>query len=112
MDAILDLLDHHRLVNIYAAVVELDLAEEGHDVETRQGIAHLARIQRSRILDRLLEGEAGRGRLGDVVVGRRAAPKFWLYALAFAVTDRKKEGLVLTCCRPRGPSLPELGFGP
>ena len=42
--AMLNLLHHHRLIDVDAAAVELDLAEERHDVQRGKRIAHLRRV--------------------------------------------------------------------
>src|SRR5579864_4108628 len=79
--AVLDLFDDHRLVDVDAAAVELDLAEEGHDVETGERIPDLAGVEGPGRLNRFLEGEAGCRRLRDVVVGRFAAAVLLLVGL-------------------------------
>src|SRR5260370_25227758 len=67
--AVLDLLDNHRLVDVGAARVELDLAEEDRHVQRRERVANLLGIQRARILHCPLPGPARSGRLGDEVAG-------------------------------------------
>src|SRR5713226_9713342 len=54
VDAVLDLLHDHRLVNVDPAAVELDLPEEHRHVERRECISNLLRIERTGILDRPL----------------------------------------------------------
>src|SRR5260370_16928306 len=80
--AVLDLLDNHRLVDVDAARVELDLAEEDRHVQRRERVANLLGIQRARILDCPLQGQARSGRLGDVVVGIAASTQLPLVTAA------------------------------
>src|SRR5712692_10726028 len=66
VDAVLDLLHDHGLVDVDPAAVELDLPEEHSYVQGRERIADLGRIERPGVFDRALQGQAGGSRLGDV----------------------------------------------
>src|SRR5258708_15654651 len=75
--AVLDLLDDHRLVDVDAARVELDLAEEDRYVQRRERVAYLLGVQPARILDGTLQSQARSGGLRDVVIriaGSRGLP--------------------------------------
>src|SRR5690348_9611110 len=65
--AALDLDGRHRLGDVGAAAIELELAVEGHHVQVRQGVAHLLRVNRAGLLDSELEGKAAGGGLGGLV---------------------------------------------
>ena len=79
----LDLLHDHRLVDVEAAAVELDLAEERHHVQGRERISDLLRIQRVRILDRAL------GKDADYVYGGSQWTPQVKYTPAFYLTVPK-----------------------
>src|SRR5438046_4530257 len=78
MGPVLDLLDDHRLEGIDPAAVELDLTEEGHDIQAGRRVAHLARIEGTGILDRLLRGEECSRRLRNVIGCSYAAAEYSL----------------------------------
>src|SRR2546422_712989 len=60
----LDLLDVHGLGDVRPAVIELDFAKEGVEVDIGQRLAHAIRGGRASPLDRHLEGETGGGGRG------------------------------------------------
>src|SRR5260370_10104105 len=59
VDAVLDLLDDHRLVNVDPPAVGLDLSEEHRHVQGRKRVAHLRRLEAPGGFDRAPEGPAG-----------------------------------------------------
>src|SRR5690349_23888660 len=65
--AALDLDGRHRLGELGAGRVELQLAVEGHHVQVCQGVTYLLGVNRAGLLDGELEGETGRGGLGGLV---------------------------------------------
>src|SRR5260370_36969844 len=66
VDAVLDRLDDHRLVNVDPPAVELYLSEEHRHVQGRKRVAPLWRIERPGAFDRALEVQAGWRRAGDI----------------------------------------------
>src|ERR1700681_3183806 len=67
--SVLDLVDDHRLVHVEAAGVEFENAVDRRDVELRQRVAHLGRVERAGPFDRVLERQARRRRFRIVIVG-------------------------------------------
>src|SRR2546426_9085580 len=64
----LDLLDVHGLGDVRPAVIELDFAKEGVEVDIGQRLADVIRVGRASPLDRHLEGETCGGRRGSMLV--------------------------------------------
>src|ERR1017187_2276286 len=75
----LELLDGHRLERVDAAAVELDLAVKRHDVQCRDRVPYLRRVEGARLLDRARERDdsaRGLGHLiGDIPILRVLCPE-------------------------------------
>src|SRR5207302_481181 len=72
--AVLDLHGDHRFVDVEPRGVELDPSVKRDDVERRQRVTDLLRIEAARLLDRQLQRERAGAALGVVVIGNRPVP--------------------------------------